>query len=103
MEQSAGQLIGRIVDLILNPIIVVLFAAGFFLFIWGIVEFLWKSKEGEVSDTGKQHMVWGLVGMLIMVSVYGILRLINDTLSLDAQNPNTKILEQGQPFNFTGK
>ncbi|MBI5645033.1 hypothetical protein HY970_02935 [Candidatus Kaiserbacteria bacterium] len=104
MEQAASQVVGRLVDLVLNPIILVLFAAGFFLFMWGLVQFLWGLRSGEVGDSGKQHMLWGIVGMLIMVSVYGILRIINDTLDLNAQNPDvSRLNDVGKPFNFTGK
>ncbi len=101
---AASELIGKVVDLIINPIILVLFAAGFFLFMWGLVEFMWSMRSGEIAQRGKDHMIWGIVGMLIMVSVYGILRLINDTFNFNAQNPDVNRLNEiSAPFDFTGR
>ncbi len=83
--QTASVIIGRLNDLIIRPIILLVFAAGFFLFMWGLVVFLWNSKEGEIADTGKQHMLWGVVGMFIMVSVAGIITLITGTFGINQQ------------------
>ena len=67
---------------IIDPAILVVFAAGFFLFIFGLVEFLWKLNEGGENKEGKQHMLWGLAGMLVMISVYGIIVLLDNTFGL---------------------
>lgn len=101
---NAGtQLIDRVVDYIINPAILVIFALGFFLFVLGLVEFLWNLRSGEVQNNGKQHMIWGIVGMLIMVSVYGIISLIDETFELDFSNPDTSRLDNIQtPANFFG-
>lgn len=84
--QSASQIMNKVVDLIIDPLILLVFAAGFFLFMWGLVKFLWNSREGEINDDGKQHMLWGVVGMLIMVSVYGILTILTSTFGIDEQS-----------------
>ena len=85
---AASQLIDKIVEYIVNPAILIVFTAGFFMFVWGIVQFLWTLDEGAKSE-GKQHMLWGIVGMLIMVSVYGIISIIDNTFDLDISNPDT--------------
>jgi hypothetical protein len=85
---AASNLVGKLVAYIIDPAILIIFAAGFFMFVWGLVQFLWKLDEGGDNTTGKQHMIWGIVGMLIMVSVYGIITLINDTFDLDFNNPD---------------
>ena len=79
----------RVVTYIINPALLVIFALGFLLFVYGLVEFLWKLNEGGDNSEGKQHMVWGIVGMLIMVSVYGILDIIDNTFHLNFSNPDT--------------
>ncbi len=82
----------RFVDYLINPAILVIFAAGFLLFVYGLVEFLWKLNEGGDNKEGKQHMIWGIVGMFIMVSVYGILSLATSTFGIDPTNPDTSTL-----------
>jgi hypothetical protein len=48
-----------------------------------------SANSGEDTSTGKQHMIYGTAGMLIMVSVYGIISLLDHTFNLNVANPNT--------------
>lgn len=97
---AASQLLDRIVDYIVNPAILIVFAAGFFMFVWGIVQFLWTLEEGGRTE-GKQHMLWGIIGMLVMVSVYGIIALIDDTFDLNISNPDmSRMNNVTLPANF---
>ena len=84
---------GKFVAYIIDPAILIIFSLGFFMFIWGLIEFLWKLGEGGDNDEGKQHMLWGIVGMFIMVSVYGIIALLDNTFGLDIANPDVGRLE----------
>jgi len=52
------------------------------VFLWGIVEFIAKFDSEEVKERGKRNMLWGLVGMFIMFSVFGIIRLILGTFAI---------------------
>ncbi|OGG50612.1 hypothetical protein A2763_03495 [Candidatus Kaiserbacteria bacterium RIFCSPHIGHO2_01_FULL_54_36] len=92
--EAVTTLVGKLEKFIIYPVIVVVFALGFFLFIWGLVEFLWKLNEGGDNKEGKQHMLWGIVGMLIMVSVWGILELLDNTFGLDYRNPDVSRMDQ---------
>lgn len=56
-----------------------LFVVGFLVFAWGIVEFmsgLSSGEGGERVNNGKQHMLWGIVGMFIMVAAFAILKMV---------------------------
>lgn len=76
------ELLDRFITLIINPTILLIFTAGFFLFLWGLVVFIFNLGEGGENTEGKQHMLWGVIGMLVMVSVFGIIALINNTFNL---------------------
>lgn len=79
---SAPELIGRLVTFIINPAILLIFSAGFILFLWGLVVFIFKLDAGGDHKEGKDHMLWGLVGMLVMISVYGIIGILSNTFGL---------------------
>ena len=101
---AGEELLDKMITFIIDPALRVVFTLGLFLFLWGVVEFLYKLSKGEVSQEGKSHMVWGLVGMLIMVSVYGIIALIVNTFELrgastDASRINS--VRTGNPFSNT--
>ncbi len=98
--QAVGNLMDKFVTLIIDPAILIVFAAGFFLFIWGLVEFLIAINQGGDTKEGKQHMIWGIVGMLIMVSVYGIIALLDNTFGLDIANPDVSRMNNVAPGNF---
>ncbi len=103
---AATELVSRFITLIIDPAILLVFTAGFLLFLWGLVVFMsgvGDDTRGNTYQEGRQHMLWGLVGMFIMVSVYGILALIDNTFSLHSTNPDTSRMENILPAaNFFG-
>ena len=88
---AVSQLISKFVTLIVNPTILLLFSAGFMLFLWGLVMFIFKLDSGGDHKEGKDHMLWGLAGMLVMVCVYGIIALIISTINNFGGNSNITI------------
>ena len=80
---SVIPLLSRINEIILNPIIVLLFAVALLVFFWGIVKFIAKNSDTTAREEGKKTMIWGIVGMFIMVAVYGIIRIILATFGID--------------------
>ena len=75
-------LLGRINQYILNPIIILMFVIALLVFFWGLVEFIYKAGSEDGREVGKRNMMWGIVGMFIMVAVYGIIGLILGTFGL---------------------
>ena len=75
--------VGNIYAAILNPIIVLLFALSFTYFMYGIVNFVWNGESADVREKGRSGMIWGIVGMFIMFSVFGILRILINTFGGD--------------------
>lgn len=78
MSPAADKFVGNIINMILNPIIGFMFAVAVVFFIYGIVEFMIGAENQEKRDVGKKHMIWGVVGMFVMISVYGIINLLSD-------------------------
>jgi len=76
-------LLAKIYTEIANPIIKLLFAAAFVMFFWGILKFFKEHDNEELRNEGKRHMLWGIVGMFIIVAVFGIMRLIANTVGAD--------------------
>lgn len=67
----------RITEAILQPIVSLLMAVAVAYFLYGVMKFV-KDQGSEGSQVeGKKHMMWGIIGLAIMVSVYGILNFIN--------------------------
>lgn len=73
---NADSLIGKIETQILNPVIGLMVAIAVLVFLYGVVEFIAGADNEEKRDQGKQHIVWGIVGLFIMVAVGGIMQII---------------------------
>ena len=69
---------------ILNPTIAFLFVVALLVFFYGMIAFIRNLDSDTERDKGKSHMLWGIIGMAIMVSVFGIIRFILNTLDLSA-------------------
>ncbi|HET8574870.1 MAG TPA: hypothetical protein VFM02_01710 [Candidatus Paceibacterota bacterium] len=72
-------LINKINHVIVNPLIVLLFALAVVVFFIGIVQFLFNDTP-ENRQNASRHMLWGVIGMVIMLSVFAIMNFIVDTI-----------------------
>jgi len=71
---------------IVNPLILLLFAVASLVFILGLVGFVGKAGDEEALTVAKRHVVYGLIGMFIMVSAFAIISLILNTFGIDTTN-----------------
>lgn len=72
--------IGKVQEQILTPIITLLSLAAFVLFLWGIVEFIAGAEDEEKRRSGQQHMIWGIIGLVIIFGANAIVSLIKATV-----------------------
>lgn len=75
-------LLNRINEFVLNPFIILLFVVALIVFFWGLVEFIYKAGSEDGREVGKRNMMWGIIGMFIMVGVYGIINIILATFGI---------------------
>ncbi len=69
------EFVARVNDVIINPLLGSIFIAALFYFLWGVFLFVARASEDSARSEGRQHMFWGIIGMVIMVSVYAILEI----------------------------
>ena len=67
---------------IVNPTITFFFVLGLVVFGWGIVQFIIASQNADAGgvEEGKRHMVWGIIGLAIIVGVFGIMNVVKYTV-----------------------
>ncbi len=70
-----GQFVDKIVAQIINPIILLLAAAAFVLFVWGVFELIKGATDETKRSEGRRAIMWGLIGFVIIFGAYGILNL----------------------------
>lgn len=79
---SIDEFLFRLETYIINPILLLLFSIGLLYFLWGIVVFIWKADSEVERSKGAQHMLWGIIGMFIMIAAYAIINIIGNTFGI---------------------
>lgn len=64
---------------IMNNVVAVLIVLGLVIYFWGVTANLKKASQGD-AEARKNIVFWGVVALFVMVSVWGILRLLQNTL-----------------------
>lgn len=75
-------LLANTITFIVNPLIGLIFLAGFIVFVWGVVRYFLALQSEDARKTGSQHMLWGIIGMFIMIMVYALVDVIKNTLGV---------------------
>lgn len=65
---------------ILAPIITLIALAAFVIFVWGLVDFIRGADDTEKRKTGQLHMIWGIIGLVIIFGANAIVAMIRATV-----------------------
>lgn len=76
------EFIAKIEAAILTPIIMLLVLAASVYFVWGVVQFIVGAGDEEKRKKGQQHMIWGIIGLVIMFGANAIIALIKQTVGV---------------------
>jgi hypothetical protein len=69
---------------VLNTIVVpFIFTLAFAVFIWGVVRYFFiHGNEDASREEGRQFIFWGIVGMAVLFSVWGLVNIMLSTLGI---------------------
>lgn len=73
---------------ILNIVVPILITLGVIYFLWGLVVYV-TSGDADKKKDGQQHMIWGLIGIFVMVGLWGIIAVIMNTFGTGGQTLQT--------------
>ncbi|HPS21297.1 MAG TPA: pilin [Candidatus Paceibacterota bacterium] len=75
--------------LLSKSIVPLIFGAAMVLFIWGVVQYVIGTDDETKKKKGKTFMIWGLVSLAVMTSVWGLVRILGNTFGV-----NTTVIPQ---------
>jgi hypothetical protein len=89
---SLKTLVGSVGDIV-NLLIPIVFAIALLVFFWGLVMYIFGKEDNK--DQAKKTMIWGVVALFVMASVWGLVRFIqtavgvteNDNITVPGVNP----------------
>jgi len=66
-----------------NAIVPLLFTVAMTIFIWGVVQFIANADNEEKRKKGRTFMIWGIVALFVMVSVWGLVKILTTTFNIE--------------------
>lgn len=74
---------------ILNAAIPFIIGLAVFVIIWGIFTYIAHTAEEEKRAEARQFIVWGIIGVFFMISIWGFVNILIGTFNLD------KVIKEG--------
>lgn len=75
--------------LLSKSIVPLIFGIAMVLFIWGVVQYVIGTDDETKKKKGRTYMIWGLIALAVMTSVWGLVRILGNTFGV-----NTSIIPQ---------
>jgi len=85
-----GHVMNYLTCLITKSFIPLVFSLAVLLFVWGVVQYVVSGASEEQKEKGKQYMLWGIIALTVMVSVWGIAKIIGTTFGIEYAIPQVK-------------
>ena len=82
-NSTVDTLLRNINNQIVTPLIYLMAALAVLYFLLGVFKFIQNADSPEERETGFKHMIWGVVGIFIMVSAKAIIYVILASLGLN--------------------
>jgi len=101
---TLNELATTVADGVVRSVGYLLFTLGVVAFLAGMVKFIWAARNGSQGDdikNGKQFMLWGLIALFVMFSVWGIITFVQGVFEIKGQNtiviPNVRFIPSNTP------
>jgi len=72
-----------VIGVINTVIIPFIFALAFAFFLWGVFKhFFIHGTDDKEREKGRQFILWGVLGIVVLLSVWGLVRMLLSTLGI---------------------
>jgi len=86
--ESANDLF-NLVEEILGKLAPMLIAVAVIILLVAIVNYIRAGEEEEKRDKAKSLMIYGIIGLFVMVSLWGLVAILSGTFNLSNDIPDT--------------
>jgi hypothetical protein len=91
--QDFQDIVNLVISTILNPLILLFLGLAVVYFMWGVFKYVGKGESESDRREGAQMMMYGIVAIFVMVSVWGLVTILINTFGLDPSVPNVPALK----------
>ncbi|MEN9622248.1 MAG: hypothetical protein RLZZ67_682 [Candidatus Parcubacteria bacterium] len=82
MEILKYKEVQNLFDLVINPAVRLIFAAAALYFVYGVFTFIRRADDSSARVEGANHILWSTIGLFIMISVWGIIAVLQNTIGV---------------------
>jgi len=82
--QVAQNAVDRLNKAIFFPLMLLMTSVAAVVFLWGAFQFIAGAGDETARTKGKRHMIYGILGMFVMLSAYTILKIAAGTFGISA-------------------
>lgn len=89
----------NLVNTVINALVPIIISLALVVFFWGLVTYIVQLGNEEKRKEAMQLMIWGVIAIFVMVSIWGIIRLLQSTFKVTSQDPIVpKAIQLGRTF-----
>lgn len=78
-----GEYVNGIIKVFNTVVVPVIFALAFAVFVWGVVNYFFiHSGDDKKRPEGREFILWGIIGLAALFSVWGFVNLLLSTLGI---------------------
>lgn len=81
-----------ILGMLNSAVIPILVTIAIVFFIWGVIQYVINPNSSEEREKGQQYMIWGIVGLFVILSIWGLVAILTGTFGISASVP--QLMEQ---------
>lgn len=70
---------------IINMLVPIILALAIVFFLWGVL--MYVTKAGAEKDAARDQMLWGIIAIAVMVSIWGLVGILRSTFGVEDNNP----------------
>lgn len=84
---SVGNIFNFFSCTLIKSVVPFLFSLATAAFIWGIIQYFLNPDNEEKRKAGKSYMIWGLIALFVMISMWGLVGVFSDTFGVKTLIP----------------
>ncbi|MFA7193373.1 MAG: hypothetical protein WC087_00445 [Candidatus Paceibacterota bacterium] len=93
-DEGIKKLIGMLGGIV-QALIPIVIGLGVLVFLWGVLKYVLNSSDAGKAE-GRTFMLWGIIALFVMVSVWGLVNILRDSLELNTSTPTAPAIPKVQ-------
>jgi hypothetical protein len=74
------------IQALMNKVVPILIGLAIIAFLFGVLRFVFNAGKEDKRAEGRNFMIYGLIGIVVMVSVWGLVTFVQSTFGLQNNN-----------------